>query len=301
MSMFPTKILLAVDGSNEAESAVRVGVELSSQTGSELHVVYVSPLPSRLYTPKTPEQIQETAERMGFRTPDEQLQRIEEMGGEVTEGHIGIGRPDAEIVRIGEEIGAGLVVIGSRGLDVKRRALLGSVPESTVHHAHCPVLVVKPQEDGESFLGNKILVATDYSDEARMAVETAVELADANGSELHIVYALQVEPPLPFPYPYDRHASERWEAWLEQAKKKARIFVEEQAERIESESGVSVRPHLRFGRPGHEIVELGEELDAGLVIVGSRGLGGIRRATQMGSVSDAVVRHAHSAVLVVRQ
>lgn len=52
MSMFPTKILLAVDGSNEAENAVRVGVELSSKTESELHVVYVAPLPSRLYTPK---------------------------------------------------------------------------------------------------------------------------------------------------------------------------------------------------------------------------------------------------------
>lgn len=239
------------------------------------------------------------AERIGFRTPNEQLQRIEEVGGEVTEGHIGVGRPDAEIVRVGEEIGAGLVVIGSRGLDVKRRALLGSVPESTVHHAHCPVLVVKPQEDEESFPGNKILVATDYSDEARMAVETAVELADATDSKLHLVHALPIEPPTAFPYPYDRQATERWEVYVKQAKKKARSFVEEQAEGIESESGVSVRPHLRFGRPGHEILELHEELDAGLVIVGSRGLSGTRRVS-MGSVSDAVVRRAPSSVLVVR-
>jgi nucleotide-binding universal stress UspA family protein len=159
--------------------------------------------------------------------------------------------------------------------------------------------VVKPQEDGENALGNKILVATDYSNEARMAVETAVELADASGSELHIVHALPVEPSTPFPYPYDRYASERWEAWLKQAKKEARIFVEEQAERIESESGVSVRPHLRFGRPERETVELGEELDAGLMVVGSRGVGGILK-DQMGSVSDAVVRRAHCAVLVVR-
>jgi nucleotide-binding universal stress UspA family protein len=49
-----------------------------------------------------------------------------------------------------------------------------------------------------------------------------------------------------------------------------------------------------------EIVELAEELKVGLVVVGSRGLGGIRRAL-MGSVSDSVVRYAHCMVLVVRK
>lgn len=48
------------------------------------------------------------------------------------------------------------------------------------------------------------------------------------------------------------------------------------------------------------IVELAEEIGAGLIVMGSRGLGGIRRAL-MGSVSDSVVRHAHCAVLVVRR
>ena len=67
--MFPTKILLAVDGSAEAESAVRVGIELSPKTGSELHVVHVAPLPSRLQVPENLEQMNETAERMGCKTP----------------------------------------------------------------------------------------------------------------------------------------------------------------------------------------------------------------------------------------
>jgi nucleotide-binding universal stress UspA family protein len=55
-----------------------------------------------------------------------------------------------------------------------------------------------------------------------------------------------------------------------------------------------------MGKAASEIVELAEELGAGLVVVGSRGLGGIRRAL-MGSVSDSVVRHAHCPVLVVRR
>ncbi|MGB3632780.1 MAG: universal stress protein [Rubrobacteraceae bacterium] len=297
MSMFPTKILLAVDGSEEAESAARAGVGLAKKTGSELHVIYVGPLPTTMYVPESLDYMHEMAEHQGRLKLDEQLQKIKDMGGEVAEEHLVIGRPDAQIVEVAEEMGAGLVVVGSRGIGFVRRALLGSVSESTVHHAHCPVLVVRPREDDESLLGKRILVATDDSEEARMAVEAAVELAEATGAELHLVYALTVEPPLPYPYPY---AKERWEESLERAKKKARTFVEEQAEQIRSKARIEIQAHLKFGLPGHEIVELGEELDAGIMILGSRGLGGIRRA-QMGSVSDAVLRHAHSPVLVVRQ
>jgi nucleotide-binding universal stress UspA family protein len=52
--------------------------------------------------------------------------------------------------------------------------------------------------------------------------------------------------------------------------------------------------------PAAEIVDLAEELGVGLIVMGSRGLGGIRRAV-IGSVSDAVLRHAHCSVMVIRQ
>ena len=58
--------------------------------------------------------------------------------------------------------------------------------------------------------------------------------------------------------------------------------------------------HARVGLPAAEILRLAEGLDVGLIVMGSRGLGGIRRAL-MGSVSDSVVRHAHCPVLVVRE
>ena len=57
---------------------------------------------------------------------------------------------------------------------------------------------------------------------------------------------------------------------------------------------------MLLDNPAAEIVRLGEDMDAGLIVVGSRGLGGVRRAL-MGSVSDSVVRHAHCPVLVVRR
>jgi uncharacterized protein YeaO (DUF488 family) len=53
---------------------------------------------------------------------------------------------DREIVNLAEEIGAGLIVLGSRGRGGIRRALMGSVSDSVVRHAHCPVLVVRREK-----------------------------------------------------------------------------------------------------------------------------------------------------------
>jgi nucleotide-binding universal stress UspA family protein len=57
--------------------------------------------------------------------------------------HVGFGESDAEIVRLAEELDAGLTVVGSRGLGAVSGALIGSVSDSVVRHAHCPVLVVR--------------------------------------------------------------------------------------------------------------------------------------------------------------
>ena len=63
--------------------------------------------------------------------------------------------------------------------------------------------------------------------------------------------------------------------------------------------GTVAEAHLRMGVVAEEIVGLADELDAGLIVVGSRGLGRIRR-TLAGSVSESVFRHAHCPVMVVR-
>jgi nucleotide-binding universal stress UspA family protein len=52
-----------------------------------------------------------------------------------------------QIVRVAEEIGAGLIVMGIRGLGGVRPALMGSVSDSVVRHAHCPALVVRPEDE----------------------------------------------------------------------------------------------------------------------------------------------------------
>jgi nucleotide-binding universal stress UspA family protein len=74
---------------------------------------------------------------------EQQAKRIEESGGTVKETHLREGRADEEIVELAEKIGTGLIVMGSRGHGRLKRALLGSVSDAVVRHAHCPVTIVR--------------------------------------------------------------------------------------------------------------------------------------------------------------
>jgi nucleotide-binding universal stress UspA family protein len=151
MSIFPTKLLLAADGSEEATLAARTATDIAERTGSELHVVlvglsvsYVGMGPVEIADIPAPSQEELTEEAQ--RLLDTQSKQIEAAGGIVTQAHLRVGRPDEEIVALAEELGAGLIVIGSRGLGGIRRALMGSVSDSVVRHAHCPVLVVRKEK-----------------------------------------------------------------------------------------------------------------------------------------------------------
>jgi nucleotide-binding universal stress UspA family protein len=279
-----------------------VAVGLSNGLDSELHVVHVGVAPNAYAAAESEildfefhEKIRERAEEEAKIRLDEEAQKIRNMGGKLAGAEARVGRPDAEIVRLAEELGAGLVVVGSRGLGPMRRALMGSVSSSVVRHAHCPVLVVR-NSGGGTELPRKILLALDGSGEAQLAARAAVEITGAANSELHVLYTMQTERYMPYPGP---EVWEGWEANLERAKRHARSWVEGQAELMQAEGTRAAHAHLAFGRPDEEIVKLSQELEAELIVLGSRGLGRMRRAL-MGSVSESVVRHAHCSVLVVR-
>ena len=151
MSIFPTKILLATDGSEEANLAARTAVDLADKTGSELHVAFIlRAQDTSEYNPmgfNTEKAHEEEIKQMGQRLLGEQVRRVEEAGGTVTGAQFRMARPDQGILAVGEDIGTELIVLGSRGIGGVRRALMGSVSDSVVRHAHCPVLVVRKEDD----------------------------------------------------------------------------------------------------------------------------------------------------------
>ncbi len=296
MSIFPTKILLGMDGSKEAELAANTAVSLAQKTDSELHVIHVLALPLDTHDPSSFEPgVREQLEKRTRTRLEELVGTIEAAGGEVEGSHLGVGRPDAEIIAQAEALGSGLIVVGSRGLGAIRRALTGSVSDSVVRHAHCPVMVVR----GEAVeFPSRILLATDGSEDANLAASTATDLAKSTDSDLHVVY---VEP---VSYIYQltdwEAASTDLPSRLDQAAEiAARNWLEEQVQKIREEGGEIAGVHARVSYPDAEIVGLAGRLGAGLIVIGSRGLGPLRRAL-MGSVSDSVVRHAHCPVMVVR-
>jgi len=148
MSVFPTQILLATDGSDEATLATQAATELSRETGSEVHLVYVLPTPAQLighhlYSDETRESLIGGAERDAETFLKQQAEKIRSDGGKVADTHLRSGDPDKEILRAAEALGVGLIVMGSRGLGAVSRMLIGSISDSVVRHAHCPVLVMR--------------------------------------------------------------------------------------------------------------------------------------------------------------
>jgi nucleotide-binding universal stress UspA family protein len=146
------RILLATDGSEEAELAARVAVELAKGTGSELHVVHGKLLP---ITPPYPEVLDwredlERAEREARELLDEQVKKVEDAGGTVAGVHLREELPAEEIVALAEAFGVGLIVVGRRNRGRIRRALAGSVSDRVVRHAHCPVLVVPSHKGADN-------------------------------------------------------------------------------------------------------------------------------------------------------
>jgi nucleotide-binding universal stress UspA family protein len=158
MSIFPTKILLATDGSSEAELATQTAVDLARMSDSELHVVYVEDYSSiaLLYTEATDqegvapmwdpileEDLERSSEQRSRELLDAEVERVRSAGGTVAEAHLIMGEVAREIVHLAEDLRAGLIVMGSRGRGGIRRALMGSVSDSVVRHAHCPVMVTR--------------------------------------------------------------------------------------------------------------------------------------------------------------
>jgi nucleotide-binding universal stress UspA family protein len=288
MSIFPTKILLATDGSREADLAAKTAVELAQRTGSELEVVHVfgiSPwYPAypeatdlegvELEDPRLEEGLERISEQRARKVLDAEAEKVRSAGGTVAQAHLREGGIAQEIVALAEDIGAGLIVMGSRGLGGIRRALMGSVSDAVVRHAHCPVMVFR----GEPVVfPTKILVATDRSREAELAATTAADLVKSTNSELHVVHV-----------------------GFDQARDEAQNELDTEVGMVREAGVTDVQAHLKFGIPARTIVDLAEEVGVGLIVMGSRGRGGVRRAL-IGSVSSSVVPHAHCPVLVVRQ
>ena len=178
----------------------------------------------------------------------------------------------------------GLLVVGSKGLDTLDRFMLGSVSTNLIHHATCPVLVVKD----EAAPVRRITLATDGSDASAKALEfvrTKFQPDHSTGKGGRVPIHVSVIHVMPFlKYP--------------ELKETGRRLVEESVQKL-IESGFTAEPVCQLGKPAEEIMKIASKHHADLIVMGAKGLGAIARFL-LGSVSTRVVQHAICSVLVVR-
>jgi nucleotide-binding universal stress UspA family protein len=139
-------LVVGTDGSATADRAVAAAAELARSWGSELHIVTAvrAPRSSAASVTGAPlvdsgvgaALVEEGAKQVG----EDALKKHAE--GLAAEAHAAQGNADDVILSTAAEVGADLIVVGSKGMRGARR-YLGSVPNSIAHGAHCAVLVVK--------------------------------------------------------------------------------------------------------------------------------------------------------------
>jgi nucleotide-binding universal stress UspA family protein len=154
-----TRILLATYGSEGTDFAAHTAIRLANSADCELHLVYVERLPGYpAYAPISARHLEwelhEGAERAGLERLWELDRRIRIAGGTVAGAHLRVGEVAEEVVGLAEELEVDLIVVGTRGRSVIGRALMGSVSDSVVRHARCPVVVVRSQETDDKSKGD---------------------------------------------------------------------------------------------------------------------------------------------------
>jgi nucleotide-binding universal stress UspA family protein len=152
------KIILATDGTKFGEAATEMLRNFRLGAGDQIKVISVVDMAVPLavdvyggYLPDTSE-LEKAARENASKVIESTCNKLKAMAGDDKvdiSGEVLFGSPDSRIVETAEEVGADIVILGSHGYKRWERLLLGSVSSSVVHHAHCSVLVVRSNEEGE--------------------------------------------------------------------------------------------------------------------------------------------------------
>lgn len=271
------RLVVGTDGSPTAARAVAAAGALGRTLGVPVvvAVVFERPHPSDLGPPsvraaESPgEQWQGAAYRGAAETARDAAAALSGQGAPDVDTAVVEGHPAAELIDLAAAEPETLLVVGSQGMDASTRFLLGGVPHRVSHHARSDVLIVRTGEPREPAVPRTLLVGTDGSPTARLAVQRAVALAAGLGARLRIMSAGSDE--------------------------LAKAAVDAAGE-IADAAGVAWTAEVVGGRPAEQLIDAGGDVD--LLVVGNRGMTGAQRFL-LGSVPNRVSHHADSDVLIV--
>ena len=298
------KIMICSDGSEGALTAAQLGAQIAQKFQSDVLLIHTYDLAVAAY-PTFEAGIWNlpiTEQGMDSYAAEARL-ALEEHTGQILkdanvsyETRIERGHPVETITRLAQQVNADLIVLGSRGQSDVLAFLMGSVSEGVLHHAHCPVLIVRDgNARGQAQELPRILLASDGSAGACQATTVALEIARKFAASLSVLNVLdassiayRLSPYLPSDNENPHTNAERLLTKITNDVSKAAI-----------QAGVPRSFHQETGNPAEIIVRFANRTDTSLIVIGCRGRGTFE-ALLLGSVSNHVAHYAHRSVLVTR-
>ena len=265
------KLLVATDGSEFSKSAIREAMNLAKQCSSKLIALSVV---------KTNPEFEDLVPQVIEKLEKEVIRYLESIKNRASRENV-----DCEIiVRLSEEPyqdiideaaknQVNMIIVGTHGRTGLKRLMMGSVTAKVIGHATCNVLVVPVTAKVEC---KNILIATDGSRYSDAAAIEAIGVSKRCGSSLIVISV----------------------ATSDEEIKSAEDNVKKVVELAEKE-GIKTDGLAVKGIPYEAIVDASKRKGADLIVVGSHGRTGLERLF-MGSVTERVIGHSESAVLVVR-
>lgn len=284
----PGAVVAALDASGSDPTVVARAAAEADRAGAALRLVTVVDAGLQL-TPY--EALVSGAPSLAQQVDADARSYLTEVAARLRDSHPGLGvgidvpwgSPVTGLVRASET--ARLLVLGSSA-----HSGFGAVVTPVAAHARCPVLVVP--EDGGGEEPRRVVVGVDGSEPSLRALDTALTIADAGGVVTCVAaWRTEVEGGMLVSWPVaDASATveERFEEVLERAL----------VQRAGEHPGVGTRSVVRHGHAADVLLDVAREVDADLVVVGSRGHGGFV-GLLLGSVSRRLLNHADRPVLVV--
>jgi nucleotide-binding universal stress UspA family protein len=293
------RILLAYDGSEGAETASDLVAHLPLPSDTDVAVVAVidtpAPALSAVDVPVRP--LEDTDREPELRRSfEQQLPTVAAKLGALDrscETRILRGRPATELVKEAERWSADLMVVGSRRLGRLGSLLLGSTSAEVVDHAPCPVLVAR--HPGV----HRLVIGVDGSPTADRAIATLSAMPMLHAIPAAVVGV--VEPISAWGFTAGGFTPEVVEMGIEAQEERAQQLVARVNEAVASlrRAGGLADGEVRKGDAADQLMAAAEGRGADLVVVGTRGLGTLKRLL-LGSVARKVLLNATASVLVIR-
>jgi nucleotide-binding universal stress UspA family protein len=292
------KILVPLDGSKFAESALPLALTLSRKTGAVVHLVTVlEPIPSFAY-----DEWESAAKEWSEEYLKNVLERVSPSAGGAVTTSLKTGHVVDMLEQEAEAESADLVVMATHGRGILSRMWLGSVADAFLHHSDRPVVLVRPPEENQPETDHPqdfqtILVPLDGSELSESALSHASEFGELFDAAYHLTRVVSY--PIDIASPYLPHTVQMNHQIVEETKEGCADYLEERAERMRRRGLQVTTSVLVDAQAGHGILQETEAVGCDLIAMATHGREGLGRAI-LGSVTDKVVRGSHVPLLIYR-